>query len=109
MQPSRDPRLPEGTICWKCCAISSRQLSLSHFTLKARLLVDAEHPVRRTSRRDAIHALGIAEASALPLLTSLVAPTPARAASCLSDGKPCVNGAQCWSGKCGVTSGHCGA
>src|SRR5207302_2730848 len=32
MPPSREPRFPEGTICWKCCAGSSRQLSLSHFT-----------------------------------------------------------------------------
>ena len=42
------------------------------------------------------------------LVTSLVAPTPARAASCLANGKPCVSPAQCCSGKCGVTSGHCG-
>src|SRR5579862_1196188 len=49
---------------------------------KARLLVGSEKPIRRTSRRDAIRTLGIAGAIALPLVTSLVAPTPARAASC---------------------------
>lgn len=75
---------------------------------RARLLVEPEKPIRRTSRRDAIRAIGIAGAIALPLVTSLVAPTPARAASCLANGKPCVSNAQCCSGRCGVTSGHCG-
>jgi Coenzyme PQQ synthesis protein D (PqqD) len=75
---------------------------------RARLLVEPEKPIRRTSRRDAIRAIGIAGTIALPLVTSLVAPTPARAASCLANGKPCVSNAQCCSGRCGVTSGHCG-
>ncbi len=83
------------------------QLAVEEFS-KARLLVEPETPVRRTSRRDVIRTLGIAGAIALPLVTSLVAPTPARAASCLANGKPCVSNAQCCSGKCGVTSGHCG-
>ncbi|HET7108506.1 MAG TPA: PqqD family protein [Candidatus Acidoferrum sp.] len=75
---------------------------LSH----ARLLVEDKPHARRTSRRDAIRTIGIAAAIALPIVTSLVAPTPARAASCLANGKPCVSGAQCCSGKCG-TGGHC--
>ena len=119
---------PAAAAAWKLCdgkkstsevaEILTQQLStpvsesVVHLALdelsKARLLVDAKHPVRRTSRRDAIRALGIAGAIALPLVTSLVAPTPARAASCLANGKPCVSAAQCCSGKCGVTSGHCG-
>jgi hypothetical protein len=73
---------------------------------KARLLVEVERPVRRTSRREVIRAIGIAGAIALPLVTSLVAPTPARAASCLANGKACVSPVQCCSGKCG-TGGHC--
>jgi Coenzyme PQQ synthesis protein D (PqqD) len=120
---------PAAAAAWKLCdgkkstsevaEILTRQLStpvsesVVHVALdelsKAGLLVDAEHHVRRTSRRDAIRAIGIAGAIALPLVTSLVAPTPARAASCLPNGKPCVSGVQCCSGKCGVTSGHCGA
>jgi hypothetical protein len=76
---------------------------------KARLLVGTEKLVRRTSRRDAIRTLGIAGAIALPLVTSLVAPTPARAASCLHNGMPCISGVQCCSGTCGATSGRCGA
>ena len=73
---------------------------------KARLLIEAERPIRRTSRREAIRAIGIVGAIALPIVTSLVAPTPARAASCLANGKPCVSPVQCCSGKCG-TGGHC--
>jgi len=75
---------------------------------QARLLVEAERPARRTSRREAIRAIGIASAIALPLVTSLVAPTPARAASCLANGSPCVSNAQCCGGRCSPTSGRCG-
>jgi len=75
---------------------------------QARLLVESEKPARRTSRREAIRAIGIAGAIALPLVTSLVAPTPARAASCRANGQPCLSNAQCCSGKCG-TGGHCNA
>jgi hypothetical protein len=74
---------------------------------KARLLVGTERPIRRTSRRNAIRTLGIAGAIALPLVTSLVAPTPARAASCLANGMPCVSNAQCCTGRCGASSHHC--
>jgi Coenzyme PQQ synthesis protein D (PqqD) len=74
---------------------------------KARLLVEAEAPRRRTSRRDVIRTLGIAGAIALPLVTSLVAPTPARAASCQAKGAPCVSSTQCCSGNCNTNSGKC--
>jgi coenzyme PQQ synthesis protein D (PqqD) len=74
---------------------------------QARLLTESEKPIRRTSRREAIRAIGIAGAIALPLVTSLVAPTPARAASCLANGQPCVSNVQCCTGRCGVTSGRC--
>jgi Coenzyme PQQ synthesis protein D (PqqD) len=73
----------------------------------ARLLVGAERQIRRTSRREAIRAIGIAGAIALPLVTSLVAPTPARAASCRANGQPCVSNVQCCSGRCGTSSGRC--
>lgn len=119
---------PMAAAAWKLCdgksspsevaAILSRELStpvdesvvllaLEQLS-EARLLVQPEVPVRRTSRRSAIRTLGIAGAIALPLVTSLVAPTPARAASCLHNGQPCFNNAQCCSGNCGVSSGRCG-
>jgi Coenzyme PQQ synthesis protein D (PqqD)/UPF0506 len=74
---------------------------------KARLLVESEAPGRRTSRRDAIRTLGIAGTIALPLVTSLVAPMPARAASCLPKGMPCTTNAQCCSGNCNVNGVRC--
>jgi Coenzyme PQQ synthesis protein D (PqqD) len=81
-------------------------LALEELT-KARLLIEVEKPVRRTSRREAIRAIGIAGAIALPLVTSLVAPTPARAASCLPKLSTCVTNAQCCSGNCNANSGKC--
>ncbi|HMF57635.1 MAG TPA: PqqD family protein [Pyrinomonadaceae bacterium] len=49
----------------------------------------------RISRRDAIRALGIAAAVSLPLVTSIVAPTAADAASCGGQGTPCQNNSNC--------------
>jgi hypothetical protein len=82
------------------------QLALEELS-KARLLIEVEKPVRRTSRREAIRAIGIAGAIALPLVTSLVAPTPARAASCLPKLSTCATNAQCCSGNCNASSHKC--
>jgi hypothetical protein len=61
----------------------------------AHLLVEPKGPVRYLSRRVAIRRIGIAAAIALPLVTSIVAPSPAQAASCLPIGQLCANNAQC--------------
>lgn len=74
----------------------------------AHLLVEPVVPVERTSRRVAIRRIGIAAATALPLVTSIVAPTPAHAASCFPNGHPRTSPAQCCSGLCGLLSGICG-
>jgi Coenzyme PQQ synthesis protein D (PqqD) len=66
----------------------------------AHLLVAEEVRVERPSRRLAIRRIGIAAAIALPLVTSIVAPTPAQAASCLHNNQPCANNAMCCSGVC---------
>jgi len=52
------------------------------------------------SRRKAIKALGLATIVAVPLVTSMIAPTAAQAASCLAAGAACTAGAQCCSGVC---------
>jgi len=57
------------------------------------------------NRRQAIRALGLTAVVALPLVTSLVAPTPAQAISCLGPGASCSSSAQCCNGSC--TSGTC--
>jgi coenzyme PQQ synthesis protein D (PqqD) len=74
----------------------------------AHLLVEPVVPAKRLSRRVAIRRIGIAAAIALPLVTSLVAPTPAHAASCFPNGHACATAAQCCSGLCGFFSHICG-
>jgi len=52
------------------------------------------------NRREMVRALGIAAAVAIPVVTSIVAPTPAQAATCLPSGASCTSNAQCCSGTC---------
>ena len=52
------------------------------------------------NRREMVRALGIAAAVAIPVVTSIVAPTPAQAATCLPSGASCTGNAQCCSGNC---------
>ncbi len=52
------------------------------------------------NRRQMVRTLGIAAVVAVPLVTSIVAPTPAQAATCLPSGAACTSSAQCCSGLC---------
>ena len=52
------------------------------------------------SRRQMVRTLGIATVVAVPLVTSIVAPTPAQAATCLPPGSACTSSAQCCNGLC---------
>jgi len=52
------------------------------------------------TRRQMVHVLGVAAVIAIPLVTSIVAPTPAQAATCLANGAPCTGSQQCCSGLC---------
>jgi hypothetical protein len=54
----------------------------------------------RMSRREVMRRLGRGAAVALPLVSSIVAPTAAEAASCLGSGSACTTSAQCCSGSC---------
>jgi hypothetical protein len=70
---------------------------------KARLLAEQIHTPgggKRMSRREVIRRLGWGAAVALPLVTSIVAPTAVEAATCLGSGAACTTGAQCCSGLC---------
>jgi len=49
------------------------------------------------SRREMVRRLGLAAAVSLPLVTSIVAPTPAQAASCTPSGGACTSSSQCCS------------
>jgi hypothetical protein len=72
----------------------------------AHLLVEPVLPTKRLSRRVALRRIGIAAAIALPLVTSIVAPTPAQAASCVQLGQMCVNNGQCCSHLCDTALTH---
>jgi Coenzyme PQQ synthesis protein D (PqqD) len=74
--------------------LALRQLEDAH------LLVEPKIPAKLHSRRVAMRTIGIAATIALPLVTSLVAPTPASAASCFHNGHACTSGVQCCSGIC---------
>jgi hypothetical protein len=56
-------------------------------------------PNQRLSRR-AVMRLGVATALTVPLITSIVAPTAAQAASCLPSGASCASNSACCSDSC---------
>jgi hypothetical protein len=52
------------------------------------------------NRREMVRALGLAAAVAVPVVATIVAPTPAQASTCVASGGACTTGAQCCSGIC---------
>ena len=50
------------------------------------------------NRRAMIRSLGIAAAFAVPVVTSIVAPTPVQAATCTPQGGACVDSSTCCAG-----------
>jgi hypothetical protein len=52
------------------------------------------------NRREMVRALGLAAVVAVPLVTSILAPTAAQAATCLPQGSSCTASTQCCSGLC---------
>jgi hypothetical protein len=68
---------------------------------KAGLLLDESVPeTAKISRRDLVRRAGGIAIIAIPIVTSMLMPTPARAASCFQVLHPCINNAQCCSGQC---------
>ena len=60
------------------------------------------------NRRQMVRTLGLAAVVAVPLVTSIVAPTPVQAATCLPPGQPCTSSVECCSGLCtGAPSATC--
>jgi Coenzyme PQQ synthesis protein D (PqqD) len=60
------------------------------------------------TRRQMVRTLGIAAAVAVPLVTSIIAPTPAQAATCIAAGQPCSPTIFCCSPLgCNPPSGKC--
>ena len=52
------------------------------------------------TRREMVRVLGVAAVVAVPLITSIVAPTPAQAATCLTPGSVCTGPSFCCSSLC---------
>ncbi len=57
------------------------------------------------NRRQVIRTLGLTSIVALPLVSSIIAPTAAQAATCLPSGAACTSGLQCCSSIC--SGGNC--
>jgi len=55
------------------------------------------------SRRQMVRTLGLGAVIAVPLVTTILAPTPAQAATQFPPGTPCTGAAQCTSGVCACT------
>jgi Coenzyme PQQ synthesis protein D (PqqD) len=60
------------------------------------------------SRRQMVRTLGLAAVIAVPLVTSIVAPTPAQASSLGGTGAPCSSPAQCSGPGCSAPGNLCG-
>jgi hypothetical protein len=56
------------------------------------------------NRRAMVRVLGLAAVVAVPLVTSIVAPSAVQAATCLPPGSGCSTPSQCCSGLCGTPS-----
>jgi hypothetical protein len=53
------------------------------------------YAVAGLNRREMVRVLGIAAAVAIPVVASIVAPTPAQAGTCVGSGGSCAAGQQC--------------
>jgi hypothetical protein len=75
-----------------------------HQLRKARLLEEpftlSPAPIAAMSRREAMRRVGLAAAAALPVVTSIIAPKAAQAASCRPNGDPCNGNGNCCSHNC---------
>ena len=77
--------------------------AIDQFSTDNLLEKDVEPPafiIAGMNRRQMVRTLGLAAIVAVPLVTSIVAPTPVQAATCLAPGQPCTSSAQCCSGLC---------
>lgn len=84
---------PDEQMIW----FALKQLGNDHLLVEPVIL-----PVQMQglTRRQMIRALGLTAAVALPLVTTIVAPTPAQAHTCIGSGGPCAQSSDCCSGLC---------
>jgi hypothetical protein len=77
--------------------LALRQLEKIHL-LEERVALPAQFAV--LSRRQMVRHLGVAAAVAVPVVISIVAPTPVQAGSCKHANSTCASHAECCSGVC---------
>lgn len=86
------------------CAVDEKIVWLALDQLGRNHLLDSQ-PVpppalMGMNRRAMVRALGLAAIVAVPVVTSIVAPTPTQASTCKATGVACSTGAECCSGTC---------
>jgi hypothetical protein len=77
---------------------------------QARLLEERVMPrlgSPKISRRDVIKKVGLAAAVSVPLISSIISPTPAQAATCVAKGLACTSSLQCCSKVCNGGTHKC--
>jgi hypothetical protein len=75
--------------------------------LEETLALPPAYQVSGLNRREMIRVLGLAAVVAVPLVTSIVAPTAVQAATCFAPGVSCGTSAECCSGLCTGTPLAC--
>ena len=73
------------------------QLSKTHLLQERPMMPEHKNGL---SRREVMRRIGLTAAVALPVVTSIIAPTAAQAANCRTAGQACTSPAQCCSGLC---------
>ena len=81
--------------------VALRQLEKA--LLLASPVPDMSEEAMALSRRQAMKRIGLFAAVVLPLVTTILAPTPAQAGSVRGSGGECTTGAECESGVCAGT------
>lgn len=75
--------------------LALRQLNKIHLLAEP---IGLPAPLAGMSRRQMVRALGIGAVVAVPLITSIVSPTPVQAVTCVPSGGTCTTTAQCCPG-----------
>ena len=84
----------DATVSEELVLLALAQLDQVHLLERYKTL---PAPYAAVSRRQLARALGVAAVVALPLITSIVAPTPAQAATCIPPNAPCSPSVFCCS------------
>jgi len=79
--------------------IALNQLEKSHLLNQP---IARSEPIKGMTRRQLMKAAGVAALIAVPVVSTILAPTAAQASTCLASGQGCSLSAQCCSGLCSV-------